>query len=231
MKVIRVLVVEDHAVVREGTRQLLNRDPSIEVIGEAGTGAEAIRMTRELHPDVVLLDMALPDLNGIAVARHVNELNPDTKVVILSAYDDDDYVFAAMEVGVAAYLLKTVRGQEVIDTVHEVVAGQIVLHPQVAAKLRQSLTRRATGADDAVLSHRELEVLKLAAKGLYNREIADRLSISVRTVEGHLSHILSKLDVSSRTEAVVYGLAHGWLTTNDSQDAPTSYTRSPKIEE
>jgi two-component system, NarL family, response regulator LiaR len=224
MQKIRVLVVEDHAVVREGTRQLLERDSSIDVVGETGRAVEAIDMVQELAPDVVLLDLALPELNGIEVARHVSRQYPATKIVILSAYDDDDYVFAALEVGVAAYLLKTVRGQEVVDTIHDVVAGQVILHPEVAAKLRQSLSRRAAGDDEPVLSPRELEVLKLAAKGLYNREIADRLSISVRTVEGHLSSILTKLDASSRTEAVVYALAHGWIVV-DSDASRTSRAR------
>jgi DNA-binding NarL/FixJ family response regulator len=215
MRKVRVLVVEDHAVVREGTRQLLERDSSIDIVGETGVGAEGIRMVQDMKPDVLLLDLALPDLNGIEVARQVSVQHPETKVVILSAYDDEDYVFAAMEVGVAAYLLKTVRGQDVIDTIHEVVAGQVVLHPEVAKKLRKSLTRSATSGREPVLSPRELEVLELAARGLYNREIANLLSISVRTVEGHLSSILTKLDVASRTEAVVYALAHRWITVDD----------------
>lgn len=208
---IRVPIVDDHAVVREGTRQLLEHDPALLVVGEAGSGAEAIQLARQLCPDVVLLDLALPDQNGLAAARQLRELVPTTKVVILSAYDDDDYVLAAMEVGAAGYLLKTMRGRDVINAIHAAEEGQIILHPAIAAKLRHSLRRDAHDAAEASLSSRELEILRLAARGLHNKEIARALSISVRTVEGHLSHILTKLGVTSRTEAVVYGAARHWF--------------------
>lgn len=204
---IRVVIVDDHAVVREGTRQLLEADSGLEVVGEAATGQEAVQLIERLGPDVVLLDLALPDINGIEVAGRLQTALPDTKVIILSAYDDADYVVAAMDAGVAAYLLKTSRGQEVIDAIHAVNQGQVILHPEVAAKLRRPQQR-----EEPELTPRELEVLRLAAVGRHNKEIADQLSISVRTVEGHLSHILTKLDVASRTEAVVYGLARHWFT-------------------
>jgi two-component system, NarL family, response regulator LiaR len=208
---IRVLVVEDHAVVREGTRQLIERDERIEMAGEAESGAQAIRLAEDLQPDVILLDLALGDMTGIDVARHVATVAPDSKIIILSAYDDRDYVMAAMEIGVSAYLLKTVRAHEIIDAIHAVVEGQVILHPNVAAQLRRSLTSRDTD-QQTPLSARELEVLRLAARGYSNQRIADELSISVRTVESHVSHILSKMDVESRTEAVVYGMAQGWIT-------------------
>lgn len=206
---VSVLIVDDHAVVREGTRQLLAQDQSLNVVGEAGRGDEAVRLALLLRPDVVLLDLALPDQSGIDVARTIRGTAPETQVVVLSAYDDDDYVLAAMEVGASGYLLKTVRGREVIDAIHAVAEGQVVLHPTVAGKLRR-LPRHS--AEVAALSMREREILRHATAGLHNKEIAGELGISIRTVEAHLSHILAKLGVSSRTEAVLYGVSHHWFT-------------------
>ncbi|HET9016578.1 MAG TPA: response regulator transcription factor [Thermomicrobiaceae bacterium] len=215
MGAIRVLLVDDHAVVREGTRQVLEHEPDLTVVGEAGSGAEALRLAEELRPDIVLLDLALPDASGIDVARQIRDSQPDAKIVVLSAYDDDDYVLAALEVGAAAYLLKTVRAQEVVEAIHASHHGQIILHPSVAAKVRQSLRRGSQPEPEALLSAREIEILRQAARGLHNKEIADALFISVRTVETHLSHILTKLGVSSRTEAVTYAVSHRWLSVDD----------------
>ncbi len=209
---IRVLIVDDHTVVREGSRQLLEQDHALDVVGEAGTGEDAVRLANRLDPDVVLLDLALPDITGVEAARQIRVCCPEVKIVVLSAYDDQDYVVAAMDVGAAAYLLKTVRGQDVIDAIHAVQQGQVILHPSVAAKLRRSMRQREDA--EPLLSAREMEILRLAAKGLHNKEISEELSISVRTVEGHLSHILTKLDVTSRTEAVVYGAARHWFALN-----------------
>ena len=205
-----MLIVDDHAVVREGSRQLLEQDDLLDVVGEAGSGADAVQSAGVLYPDVVLMDLALPDMTGVEAARRIRDISPETKIVVLSAYDDQDYVVAAMDVGAAAYLLKTVRGKEVIDAIHAVQQGQVILHPSVAEKLRRSM--RKTDSDEPVLSPREMQILRLAAEGRHNRDIANSLSISVRTVEGHLSHILMKLDVTSRTEAVVYGAARHWFT-------------------
>lgn len=203
----RVLIVEDHAVVREGTREILARDPTLDVTGEAGTAAEAMRLARELPPDVILLDLALPDRNGIDAIPDITEAAPKAKILVLSAYDDEDYVVAAMKAGAAGYLLKTMRGREVIEAIHAAREGRVTLHPAVAEKLRRSLQGVAPS-----LSPREREILELAARGLRNKEIARDMHLSVRTVEGHLSHILTKLGVSSRTEAVLYGVAHHWFT-------------------
>ncbi len=171
-----------------------------------------MRLAALLDPDVVLLDLALPDMTGVEAARQIRERAPEVKIVVLSAYDDRDYVIAAMDVGAVAYLLKTVRGKDVVDAIHAVQQGQVILHPAVAAKLRRSMGQ--SDEDEAGLSPREMEILRLAAKGFHNKDIAAELSISVRTVEGHLSHILTKLDVSSRTEAVVYGAARRWFSLN-----------------
>ena len=204
-----MLIVDDHAVVREGSRQLLEQDDGLRVVGEAGSGEEAVRLAGLLNPDVILMDLALPDMTGVEAARRIRETSPEIKIVVLSAYDDQDYVVAAMDVGAAAYLLKTVRGKDVIDAIHAVQQGQVILHPSVAARLRRSI--RQPDADEPVLSPREMQILRLAAKGLHNRDIAETLSLSIRTVEGHISHILTKLDVTSRTEAVVYGAARHWF--------------------
>ena len=211
MEQIRVIVVDDHAIVREGTRRLLEQDPHILVVAEAGSGREALNLAREHSPDVLLLDLALPDMSGIEVARIIARELPETRVAVLSAYDDDDYVMAGLEAGVAAYLLKTVPARDVIAAIHAVAEGQVILHPLIAAKLRQSLRRRESTSADPALTERELEVLRLAGGGFHNKEIADKLRISVRTVEGHFGHILAKIEVSSRTEAVVFGIAHGWI--------------------
>lgn len=212
MERIRIVVVDDHAVVREGTCRLLEQDPRLHVVAEAESGRDALRLVQEHHPDVLLLDLALPDLSGIEVARQVACTAPSTRVVVLSAYDDDDYVLAALEIGVAAYLLKTVPARDVIAAVLSVVEGQVILHPTVAAKLRQSLRKQEATLPAPELTEREMDVLRLAAQGAHNKEIASRLRISIRTVEGHFSHILAKLAVTSRTEAVVYGMVHGWFT-------------------
>lgn len=208
---IRVLIVEDHAIVREGTRELVSRDDAIEVVGEAETASDALDLAARLRPDVVILDLALPDMNGIEVLSGMDQAAPEAKVLVLSAYDDADYVVAAMEAGAAGYLLKTVRGREVVEAIHAIRRGEVILQAEVADQLRSSL-RHAESDPRADLSAREIEVLRLAAGGLRNKDIADEMQISVRTVEGHFSHILTKLGVSSRTEAVVFGVAHGWFT-------------------
>lgn len=220
MRSIRVIVVDDHTVVREGTCRLLEQDPELRVEAAVGSGDEAIRLVRRQRPDVLLLDLALPDVSGIEVARRAADISPTTRVVVLSAYDGDDYVMAAIEARVAGYLLKTAPAKDVIAAIHAVADGQVVLHPAVAAKLRQSLRRSGATSSGPELTEREREVLRMAAEGLHNKEIADRLSISIRTVEGHLSHVLAKLGVSSRTEAVLFGLAHGWFGTTSSSAKP-----------
>jgi DNA-binding NarL/FixJ family response regulator len=211
-RAIRVLIAEDHALVREGTRQIVASDSRIEVVGEADDGQMALDLVAELQPDVLILDLHLPTVTGIEVARRLHAAGSPTRILVLSAYDDDDYVFAAMDAGAGGYLLKTAHGEEVIDAIHAVHSGQLVLQGPIAAKLIKG--REPDGAitsHEMGLTERELEVLKMAASGLRNKEIADRLYLSQRTIEGHLSHVFNKLGVGSRTEAVVYAAAHGWL--------------------
>ena len=216
---IRVMIADDHAVVREGTRRMLEQEGDIEVVGEAADGEEAITLAEELRPDVAIVDIAMPKLDGIEATRQIKERCSSVTVLILSAYDDDQFVFSLLEAGAAGYLLKTVRSGELIDAVRAVHAGESVLHPAVAKKV---LNRFVTGGEKAastrsveVLSDREQEIMRLATQGLSNAEIAKELCLSIRTVQGHLGHIFNKLQVSSRTEAVVRALKEGWVMLDD----------------
>jgi NarL family two-component system response regulator LiaR len=213
---ISIILADDHALVREGTRERLEREEDFEVIGEAADGEEAVRLVGQLKPSVAIIDIAMPKVNGIEAAKQIKKAQPRTAVLVLSAYDDDQYIYAVLEAGADGYLLKNVRGHQLVDAIREVCAGEVVLDPHVARKVVQwfsSLSRgdRAEGAGD-YLSERELEVLKLAAKGMSNKEIAAELALGVRTVQSHLSHIFDKLGVSSRTEAVLRALKEGWLS-------------------
>lgn len=214
---IRVLLAEDHAIVREGTRELLQREPDMEVVGEASDGEEAVELAARLHPDLVVMDIAMPKLNGIEATKRIKALHPATAVLILTAYDNDQYIFALLEAGAAGYLLKNVRGSELVEAVRAVHGGESVLHPAVARKVVDHL--RAPKPLDSVaaetLSDREMEVLKLAARGLSNKDIARELSLSPRTVQTHLTNIFNKLAVASRTEAILYGLRRGWFKLED----------------
>lgn len=209
---IRVLLAEDHTLVREGTRQMLEQDERISVLGEAADGPAAIELTRDLKPDVLLLDLSLPVANGIEVTEAVRRLPEPPHVLILSAYDDSDYVSAALAAGAGGYLLKTVSSQDVLAAILAVSRGDVVLHPAVA---RKALGPHAGGDVPTSLTERELDVLRHAAHGLKTREIAEALSLSTRTVESHLTSIYNKLGVTGRTAAVVHAATRGWVTIDD----------------
>ncbi len=221
MDKITILLADDHVLVREGTRELLEHEKDMTVVGEAGDGEEAIALAADLSPDVVIMDIAMPKLNGIEATKRIKDIHPDSAVLILSAYDDDQYVFALLEAGAAGYLLKDVPSHELVDAIRAVHGGESILHPTIARKVidRFASSRgedtAAVGVDQ--LSGREMEVLNLAAKGMTNMEIANELVLSVRTVQGHLSNIFSKMHVGSRTEAVIQALRMGWLTLEDIQ--------------
>ncbi len=221
MDKIRVILADDHAFVREGTRQLLEREPDLEVVGEAGDGEEAVDLAMRLAPDVAIVDIAMPRLNGIEATKRIKTLKPATAVLILSAYDDDQYVFALLEAGAAGYLLKNVRGRELVEAIRAVHAGESVLSPPVARKVLNRFVdhggRPRESPTEELLSEREMEVLKLAARGMSNKDIGDELSVSVRTVQAHLGHIFTKLNVGSRTEAILYGLRRNWFSINDTK--------------
>jgi len=219
MEKIRVLLADDHVLVRQGTRELLEQEEDIEVVGEAGDGEEAVRLAIIQRPDVAVMDIAMPRLNGIEATKQIKARYSSVAVLVLTAYDDDPYIFALLEAGAAGYLLKDVRADELIKAVRSVHAGESVLHPAVARKVinrfAQPADKRAAESTLDELTERELEVLGLAAKGMTNREIAQELFISVRTVQVHLSNVFGKMGVGSRTEAVLLALRKGWITLDD----------------
>ncbi|HLI74835.1 MAG TPA: response regulator transcription factor [Acidimicrobiales bacterium] len=203
---LRVVIVDDHEVLRAGTRQILETADDIVVVGEADDGDSAIRMVKESQPDVVLVDIRLPGDSGIEVARQVCATAPDTKVVILSAYDDASYLHAALAAGAAGYLLKTMPRGELINAVRAAGLGTTVLDASMTSQLSQPPSHSMVGADGTTLTTRERQVIELVAEGLANKAIAARLGISARTIEGHLNHVFAKLGVSSRTELVRFVL-------------------------
>jgi DNA-binding NarL/FixJ family response regulator len=216
---IKVLIADDHAVVREGTRQILEQETDIKVVAEAADGEEAVRMAGDSKPNVIIMDISMPRLDGIEATKRIKALHPNIAILILSAYDDDQFVFNLIDAGAAGYLLKSIKGRELVEAIRAVNAGESVLHPAITRKV---LNRFATAAGKEskqkvleVLSDREMEVLKQAARGLSNQDIADELCLSLRTVQAHLGHIFNKLQVSSRTEAVVRALREGWITLDD----------------
>ena len=220
---IRVIIAEDHAVVREGTRELIDREPDIEVVGEATNGIEAVALVERLRPDVAIVDISMPLMGGIEATERMKALQPSLAVLILTAYDDDQYVFAVLRAGAAGYLLKDVPSAEVVRAIRLVHAGEPVLHPAIARKVMArfsaeqapSSAQRQPAVRAAQLTEREMEVLRLAANGMTNGQIAAGLFFSVRTVQVHMAHIFNKLDVGSRTEAVIKGLRMGLISLED----------------
>lgn len=211
MRLVRVLLAEDHAVVREGTRQILEGDASLDVVGEAADGAEVVALASRLRPDVVLLDLHMPILNGIEATRRIVAQAPDARTLILSAYDDEDYVSAALDAGASGYLLKSAHGREVLAAIHAVAQGQVVMDARLA---RRAFQRHEAPAADQPTA-RELEVLRLAARGLRTRDIAAELGTSPRTVEAHFTSIFNRFGVTTRVEAVMHANARHWLRTED----------------
>jgi NarL family two-component system response regulator LiaR len=211
---IQVLLADDHVLVRQGIRQFLEESGDIEVVAEAGNGAEAIRLVEAHRPDVAVLDIRMPDVTGIEATRQIKERFPEVRVLILTAYDDDPYIFAMLQAGADGYVLKTASADELVDAVRTVYQGESALSPEVTSKvIRQIASSKPGGASEQVepLTDRELDVLRLAAKGKTNREIGSELGISHRTVQGHLASIYGKLGVNSRTEAVTEALRRGWI--------------------
>jgi DNA-binding NarL/FixJ family response regulator len=212
----RILLAEDQTLLREATRRLLESEPDIEIVGEAGDGQEAIDMALRLAPDIVLLDMAMPRLNGVEVIRQIKAQCSRVAVLVLSAYDYDAYVVAALEAGAAGYILKDVGADELVSALRTAASGEPALHPAVTRKLLRRVSHRSDdGAMVESLTERELDVLKAAATGVSNKEIGARLELSPRTVQIHLAKVFGKLNVASRTEAVVKGLKLGLLTPDD----------------
>ncbi len=210
---IRVVVVDDHALHRDGTRQILEAHEDLHVVGDADSGELALALVNELQPDVVLLDIRLPGINGIEVTRRLARDHPDVRVILVSAYDDDEYVTGGLEAGAAGYLRKTAPGKELVQAVRAVASGANVLEPGLARRLLVSSRQPQRTASS--LTERELAVLQLLAAGLRNRDVATRLGISARTVDRHCDNIYAKLGVGSRTEAVVRAISNKLVTIDD----------------
>ncbi len=218
---IRVLIVDDHALVREGIVQLLEREVDMTVVGQASTGAQAKLLFDRLSADVVLLDINLPDMSGLEVARLVTQKHPTIKVLVVSAYDDYAYVAEALELGVAGYLLKAATGRELIDSVRTVAGGDFVLSGSIS--LRFAHRRQPSHeANEAKLTPREVDVLRLLGKGLTNRGIANNLGLTLRTVEGYVSDVLGKLGATSRTEAALYALSRHLIPLDEHDESTDS---------
>lgn len=212
-KKIRILLAEDHVVVRQGTRQLLEHEPDFDIVGEASNGEEAVNLAVSLKPDVVVMDVNMPKLTGIEATKQIKAALPATIVLVLSGYDYDEYIFSMLEAGAAGYLLKDVSGDDLINAVRAVYAGEPMIHPAVLQKLMRRFVTPPPKPEQPLplLSEREMEVLKSMARGLSNRNIAGELFISERTVQAHIRSIFNKLGVSSRSEAIMHGLKKGWF--------------------
>jgi NarL family two-component system response regulator LiaR len=207
MKSIRIMVADDHALVREGIKELLEREKDMVVVGEASDGDEAIRLADTLNPDIILMDIAMPKIDGIEATKRIKADYPNITVLVLTAYDNEEFVIAILNAGAAGYLLKTVRGDELLRAIRAVNAGESVLHPAVTKAVLQrlqSVEPQPKNTKEPLLTARELQVVSLGAQGLVNKEIAAKLSVSDRTVQSHWRNIFVKLAVGSRIEAILY---------------------------
>jgi DNA-binding NarL/FixJ family response regulator len=215
---IRVVVADDHKVVRAGIRELLSDEPDITVVGEARDGREAVELALAERPDVVVMDINMPELSGVEATRQIRAAAPSVRVLVLTAYQDDPYIYGLLDAGATGYILKTAESGEIIRAVRATAAGQSALDPAVAPRLIARLTHSAPQTD--TLTERELEVLRLAARGQTNKQIGAALQISDRTVQNHLANVYAKLGVASRTEAVTVGLQRGLIALSEerSQD-------------
>jgi NarL family two-component system response regulator LiaR len=215
-----VLIADDHPLVREALHRTLAGEDDIEVVAEAGDGDEAVKLASELKPNVAVMDIVMPKLNGIEATRKIKEIAPDTAILILTAYDDDEYVLGLLDAGAAGYLLKSARGRDLVGAIRTIRSGESVLHPKIIAKLLKRATVAPAEEHKAsdLLSERESEVLKLVTSGMSNKEIAEKLFLSQRTVKAHLTSVFNKLNVASRSEAIVKGLQWGLVTLENTED-------------
>ena len=215
-----ILIVDDHEVVRNGIRSYLETIPDFQVVGEAASGEEAVNLVSELIPDIVLLDLIMPGMDGIETTRRVKQISPRTQVVVLTSYHEDVHIFPALKAGAISYILKDMKMEKLIEVLHRAVQGEVTLHPRVAARVLQNL--RGEGGEDqplfTELTERELDVLKLIANGLTNSQIAEKLVISENTVKGHVSNILSKLHLADRTQVAVYAWQQGIVQRNSASE-------------
>ena len=214
MSPIRILVADDHQVVREGTRRMLDREPDLDVVGEAADGTEAVALVGTLRPDIVVMDVRMPGLNGIEATKQIKTAYPKVRVLVFTAHNDDRYVFPLLDAGANGYVLKTTGQRDLVKAIRDVYEGQTALHPEVARRVVQRLTHRDGFKGEGMvesLTEREMEVLAAVAKGWSNKEVSAALNISPHTVQVHLSNVFGKLDVKTRTEAVLYAIRQGWV--------------------
>ncbi|MCB9078274.1 MAG: response regulator transcription factor [Anaerolineaceae bacterium] len=214
---ISVLIVDDHRVVRQGVRAFLETQPGIMVVAEADSGEASIQLVQEHAPDVVLMDLVMPGMDGVETTRQVKKVSPRTQIIVLTSYHQDEYIFPAIRAGALSYLLKDAQPEELANAVRKAAKGEAVLHPRVAARVVQELhgVRQDSPNPFTELSDRELEVLRLIADGLNNADIAEQLVISEKTVKSHVSNILSKLHLGDRTQAAVYAWREGVVRRTD----------------
>jgi NarL family two-component system response regulator LiaR len=219
----RVLLVDDHAVVRKGLRALLEREPDIEVVGEAEDGEQAAHMVERLRPQVILMDLEMPRMGGIEATSRISQAWPDTRIVVLTSHAAEEDVFPALKAGAQGYLLKHSAPEDVLSAIRQAQRGETVLHPTIARMVLQELNRppqpRQAATTDP-LSERELEVLRLLARGMSNQEIADSLVVGEATVRSHVSAILRKLQLASRTQAALYALREGLASLDETNPSP-----------
>jgi NarL family two-component system response regulator LiaR len=208
---IRILVADDHAIVREGLRALIETQPDMSLVGSAADGIEAVALARSLHPDIVLLDLVMPRKDGLSAIADILQENPDARILVLTSFAEDEKVFPAIKIGALGYLLKDSSPQELLQAIRSVHAGKASLHPTIALKVIQELNQPSANLKPAQepLTAREMKVLELVAQGLSNQEIAMRLVLSERTVGTHISSILGKLHLANRTQAALYALREG----------------------
>lgn len=218
MKKTRIILADDHTIVRQGLRQLLMSERDFEIVGEAETGLEAVALVDRLRPDVLVLDVMMPEINGIEVARAVERRSPDTKVVILSMHDSEAFVVESLRAGVSAYLLKQTTSEDLVKAIHQAMKGQRYLSPSISDQLINNYMRQFE--DEAfdvydTLTPREREIFNLVAEGYTNSQIADKLSISVRTVERHRTNFMHKLELESQTDLIRYAIQRGIIPLTD----------------
>ena len=218
---IRVLIVDDHTVVRDGLQALISAEPGMQVIGSAADGLEAVRMARELEPDVILLDLVMPRMDGVQTTLEIRSENPDARILVLTSFAENHQVFSAIKAGAMGYLMKDTSSEELIQAIRDTYHYRPAMQPKIARKLMQDIQSQDKEDTDYSLTEREIEILQLVALGKTNQEIADDLVLSERTVRTHITNILAKLGLSNRTQAALYalreGIAHIKYTLPDNQ--------------
>jgi NarL family two-component system response regulator LiaR len=208
---ITIVLVDDHELVRQGIRAFLEIQPDLQVIAEAGSGEEAVRITAQLHPDVALMDLTMPAMDGVEATRQVKQVSPHTQVIVLTSYHDDEYIFPALRAGALSYVLKDIKAKDLVDAIKKAARGESVLNSHVASRVVMELRHERQEAPNlfSLLSERELETLRLIAAGQSNAQIAQQLVLSEKTVKVHVSNILSKLHLTDRTQAAVFAWQQG----------------------